>query len=65
MTGLKGELERCLLNYKSKRLQVEQIQAELKTTKTELESVKSKLDESEKISKDAKVLGYWDFLITC
>ena len=57
VTGLKAELERCLLNYKSKRIQVEQIQAELKTTKSELENANSKLDESERMSMDAKVLN--------
>ena len=55
LTGLKGELERCLLNYKSKRAQVEQLQTELKETKTELETVSNKVGHSEKELSNAKV----------
>ena len=44
IVGLKAELERCLVIYRSKRQQVLQLSAELKLTKSQLVDATSQLD---------------------
>lgn len=45
---LKAELQKCLSNYKAKRVQVSGLQEEIRGLKTELENVRSKCEKAEK-----------------
>ena len=64
LNGLKGELERCLVNYKTKRQQVEQLQQELKTTKTDLTDIQVKLTTVETSNKELLVCSSYTSILT-
>ncbi|XP_069102444.1 trichohyalin-like isoform X3 [Argopecten irradians] len=54
VTGLKAELERCLLSNKQKRQQVAQIQEELRSAKKEIGELKQRCERAELTSSDYK-----------
>ncbi|XP_068131524.1 centrosomal protein of 152 kDa isoform X2 [Hyperolius riggenbachi] len=52
VTELKMELERCMTSNKSKRLQIVQLQSDLKASQSKTEELKQLLDKAEKEVKD-------------
>ena len=55
LSGLKNELERCVKLYRDKRLQVAALQAELKSTRSNLSDVTGKLEAATKSLLESEV----------
>ncbi|KAK3095207.1 hypothetical protein FSP39_011518 [Pinctada imbricata] len=64
ITGLKLELERCLLSNKEKRIQVSKLQEDLRSTKKELEEVSTRCERAEVSLKECtSKLKEWEELV--